>query len=54
MVGPPFIRPLYPPDAAKKGRVPSPDGDDILPPEPQEEPQTPRPPPPIDDEEPPF
>jgi hypothetical protein len=30
MVGPSFIRPLYPPDAAKKGRVPSPDGDDIL------------------------
>ena len=37
-----------------------PDGDDILPPQPAEEPQTPRPPPPaappttVDDEEPPF
>jgi len=30
MVGPPFTRPLYPPDAAKKGKQPSPPGDDIV------------------------
>jgi hypothetical protein len=30
MVGPPFIRPLYPPDSTKKGKTPSEDGDDIL------------------------
>jgi hypothetical protein len=29
MVGPPFIRPLYPTDANKKGKDPSSDGDDI-------------------------
>jgi len=29
MVGPPFTRPLYPPDAARKGKQPSPDGDDV-------------------------
>lgn len=30
MVGPPFIRPLYPPDANKQGKVPSTNGDDIV------------------------
>jgi len=30
MVGPPFTRPLYPPDAARKGKAPSGDGDDVL------------------------
>jgi len=30
MVGPPFIRPLYPPDAAKRGKAPSDNGDDVL------------------------
>ena len=30
MVGPPFTRPLYPPDASKKGKEPSGDGDDVL------------------------
>ena len=29
MVGPPFIRPLYPPDAAKHGKQPSDDGADV-------------------------
>src|SRR5262245_5379954 len=29
MVGPPMTRPLYPPDAARKGKQPSPDGDDV-------------------------
>jgi len=30
MVGPSFIRPLYPPDAAAKGKTPSSNGDDVL------------------------
>jgi len=30
MVGPSFIRPLYPPDASKKDKKPSTDGDDIV------------------------
>jgi len=30
MVGPPLIRPLYPPDAARKGKKPSDDGKDVL------------------------
>jgi uncharacterized protein YcbK (DUF882 family) len=30
MIGPPFIRPLYPPDAAKHGKQPSTNGDDIV------------------------
>lgn len=30
MVGPPLIRPLYPPDASKKGKQPSSDGDDVV------------------------
>jgi len=30
MVGPPFTRPLYPPDAASRYKVPSSDGDDVL------------------------
>jgi hypothetical protein len=29
MVGPPFIRPLYPPDASSRGKAPSDDGDDV-------------------------
>jgi hypothetical protein len=29
MVGPPFIRPLYPPDAAEKGKQPSANGSDV-------------------------
>src|SRR5262245_9446796 len=30
MVGPPLIRPLYPPDAAERGKAPSEDGDDVI------------------------
>jgi len=30
MVGPPLVRPLYPPDAAGQGKNPSPPGDDCL------------------------
>lgn len=30
MVGPPLIRPLYPPDAASRGKKPSDDGDDVV------------------------
>ena len=29
MVGPPFIRALYPPDASQHGKRPSDDGDDV-------------------------
>jgi hypothetical protein len=30
MVGPPFIRPLYPPDATTRGKKPSTNGDDVI------------------------
>jgi CHAP domain len=30
MVGPPLIRPLYPPDASSRGKAPSSDGDDVV------------------------